>query len=187
MTGNYLGDFVRNKELILSENTELNAQIFAGMELHKAIDLYTDSHPLVKQVQKIFTPQFGKYATVLSDLYFDYLLCNYWTEFSNIPLTEFSNKAYRSLDLHKNYFNDRAQGFYGYMYANNLLENYGKLEVMEMVLLGISNRRVGGKMNLALSIEVFLANESKIRDYFIKFYPDLIGRGNEFLDHNDLN
>ncbi len=186
MTGNYLGDFVRKKELLLTSDQQVNNYIITGMELHKCIDLYTDAHPLVKQVQKIFMPEFGKYASVLSDLYFDYLLCNHWASFSEISLKEFAHKAYRSLELHQSYFNDRARGFYGYMYSNNLLENYGRLEAMERVLLGISNRRVGGKINLARSIQLFIDNEERIREYFIKFYPDLMDRGKVFLQHNEL-
>ncbi len=186
MTGNYLGDFVRKKELILSDDNSINEQVLKGMDLHKCIDLYTDSHPLVKKVQQIFIPEFGKYASVLSDLYFDYLLCNCWSEFSTIPLKEFAKNSYLFLENHKSYFNERASQFYGYMYSNNLLENYGRLEVMERVLVGISNRRVRGGINLALSISLFEEHEDEIRGYFIKFYPDLLGRGNEFLRHNGL-
>ncbi len=186
MTGNFLGDFIRMKELTLSEDNVQNRNIIKGMRLHKCIDLYTDSHPLVKQVQKIFIPKFGKYASVLSDLYFDYLLCNHWQLFSSISLKEFSNSAYENLDVNRKFFNGHASRFYGYMYANNLLVNYGSLEGMKMVLNGISNRRVSSNINLALSIEVFQEHESAIRDYFIKFYPDLLGRGKEFLEHTDL-
>lgn len=187
MTGNYLGDFVRKKKLVLSDDSEKNEKVLKGMSLHRCIDRYTDGHPLVKQVQKYFIPEFGKYASVLSDLYFDYLLCNYWSSFSKVPLKEFTDRTMLSLDQHKDFFNVHATQFYGYMHRNDILMNYGRKEIMEMVLMGISNRRLKGKLNLANSMHTFERHEEEITDYFIKFYPDLINRGKDFIEHSGMD
>jgi len=92
LVGNFIADFVRGKEM---ENYPKKVQL--GIQLHRAIDTYTDSHPLVKQVQSFLIPRFGHYSRVISDVFFDYFLAKNWKNYSDTPLEQFSLDTYRTL------------------------------------------------------------------------------------------
>ncbi|NVK49164.1 MAG: DUF479 domain-containing protein, partial [Cyclobacteriaceae bacterium] len=69
LVGNFIADFVKGKQI---EKYEKQIQI--GIQLHRAIDLFTDSHPLVKAAQSYLRPKFGHYSSVITDVFFDYFL-----------------------------------------------------------------------------------------------------------------
>jgi acyl carrier protein phosphodiesterase len=79
LIGNFIADFIRGKEI---ENYPKKIQV--GIHLHRAIDAFTDSHPLVKEVQTHLRPRFGHYARVISDVFFDYFLAKNWGKYFNI-------------------------------------------------------------------------------------------------------
>ena len=55
MVGGFLGDFVKGK---LSGKHPHRIEL--GIRLHRAIDAYTDQHPIVKQSQRRFDPAFRR-------------------------------------------------------------------------------------------------------------------------------
>ena len=49
LVGNFLADFMKNKDI-----ESLPSNILKGIDLHRKIDSFTDSHPAVKEVNKRF-------------------------------------------------------------------------------------------------------------------------------------
>jgi acyl carrier protein phosphodiesterase len=116
LVGNFIADFVRGKEL---ENYPKKVQL--GIRLHRAIDTYTDSHPLVKQVQSFLIPRFGHYSRVISDIFFDYFLAKNWKNYSDTPLEQFSLDTYRTLSSYPHKLPETFCRMFHWMQTQNWL------------------------------------------------------------------
>src|SRR5436190_842749 len=70
MTGNFIGDFVRGRNLA----EQFGEKIARGIELHRAIDAFTDHHSVVKQSKTRLRPKYGHYSGVIVDIFYDHFL-----------------------------------------------------------------------------------------------------------------
>jgi acyl carrier protein phosphodiesterase len=66
-----IADFVKNRE-----REFLPMEIQKGIKLHRAIDTFTDAHPVVHQAKRFFSPMVRLYAGAFVDVSFDYFLAN---------------------------------------------------------------------------------------------------------------
>ena len=64
--GNFIADSIRNKEV-----ATFSPAIQQGISLHRKIDAYTDSHPIVRLSTRRLHPHHHKYAPVVIDIFFD--------------------------------------------------------------------------------------------------------------------
>jgi acyl carrier protein phosphodiesterase len=76
---------------------ELPANIEQGVKLHRAIDAYTDSHPVVVSLRGQFPDHLRRYAGIVIDIAFDHYLTIYWEKFGSLSLQDFNRSIYRSL------------------------------------------------------------------------------------------
>ena len=86
--GNFLADLLKGQ---LWENASLDMQ--KGMQIHKVIDSYTDSHEIVSCSKRRLREK-GLLKPVIIDLTYDYFLTKNWDEFCNMPIKEFSKVFY---------------------------------------------------------------------------------------------
>src|SRR5215471_3876269 len=63
MLGNFIGDFVKGRQAL----SQLSPEVARGVELHRAIDTFTDSQPLVAQSKNRLRPKYRHYAGVIVD------------------------------------------------------------------------------------------------------------------------
>jgi len=167
LVGNFIADFVRGKEL---ENYPKKVQL--GIQLHRAIDTYTDSHPLVKQVQSFLIPRFGHYSRVISDVFFDYFLAKNWKNYSDTPLEQFSLDCYRTLYTSPLDFPEAFRRMFHWMQMQNWLYAYREAAGIQAALDGLSRRaRFDSKMNE--STQVLWEKEEEIEALFFVFFQDL--------------
>ena len=167
LVGNFIADFVRGKEL---ENYLKKVQF--GIQLHRAIDTYTDSHPLVKQVQSFLFPRFGHYSRVISDIFFDYFLAKNWKNYSVIPLEQFSLDTYRTLSSNPQDLPEAFRQMFHWMQVQNWLYAYREQAGIQAALDGLSRRaRFDSKMNE--STQVLWEKEEEIEAIFFAFFKDL--------------
>ncbi len=167
LVGNFIADFVRGKEL---ENYPKKVQL--GIRLHRAIDTYTDSHPLVKQVQSFLIPRFGHYSRVISDVFFDYFLAKNWKNYSNTDLEPFSLDSYRTLSSSPYELPEAFCRMFHWMQAQNWLYAYREAAGIQAALDGLSRRaRFDSKMNE--STQVLWEKEEEIEAIFFAFFEDL--------------
>jgi acyl carrier protein phosphodiesterase len=167
LVGNFIADFVRGKEL---ENYPKKVQL--GIQLHRAIDTYTDSHPLVKQVQSFLIPRFGHYSRVISDVFFDYFLAKNWKNYSDTPLEQFSLDSYRTLSTSPLDLPEAFRRMFHWMQAQNWLYAYREEAGIQAALDGLSRRaRFDSKMNE--STQVLWEKEEEIEALFFVFFQDL--------------
>ena len=58
MVGNFIGDFVKGKHF----SDQFEPEIAKGIELHRAIDEFTDRHPVVHQSKNRLRPKYRHYC-----------------------------------------------------------------------------------------------------------------------------
>ncbi len=167
LVGNFIADFVRGKEL---ENYPKKVQL--GIRLHRAIDTYTDSHPLVKQVQSFLIPRFGHYSRVISDVFFDYFLAKNWKNYSNTDLEQFSLNSYRILTSFPQELPEAFCRMFHWMQAQNWLYAYREAAGIQAALDGLTRQaRFDSKMNE--STQILWEKEEEIEAIFFAFFEDL--------------
>lgn len=139
LLGNYLGDFVRAKDLPL-----YSAQVQSGIYLHRAIDIFTDTHMVVKKSTSRLWPVYSHYSKVINDIFYDHFLAAQWLKYHPLSLQEYSIKVYSILQNNMKYLPERAQLSTKHMQAHNWLFNYSSIQGVAQSLSGMSYRASAG-------------------------------------------
>jgi acyl carrier protein phosphodiesterase len=167
LVGNLAADFIKGKEI-----QRYDKEILIGILLHREIDTFTDSHPLVKAGQSYLRPRFRHYSTVITDIFFDYFLGKNWERYSEIPLESFANQTYQTIDQHLNLLPDSFKNMFVWMKSQNWLYHYREIEGIQKALNGLSRRTTfDSKMNEAP--EVLLEKEEEFEVIFFAFFKEL--------------
>ncbi len=165
--GNFMGDFIRGSNI--DDRSEL---IQKGILLHRFIDEFTDSHPLVKEVNTLIQPYFSKYAPVVSDVYFDYFLASHFQDYSDISLRDYTNEIYDLIARNKAVLTERASRFYDFMIVRDIFFEYGNKGGMKHVFNGLS-QRAKFESHMEQGVPVLIKHEEELYSLFKRFYPDL--------------
>ncbi len=168
MLGNFIGDFVRGKAY-----QNYPTDIREGILLHRQIDQFTDQHPAVRKCVQTLRPQFGKYASIIPDIFFDYFLVRNWTNFSEDNFSEFCTKTYAYLLQNQHFMPPKVQLFLPYMVSQNWLLNYGKIWGVRKSLEGLG-KRAKYTQNLPEAVHQLARNEAFYQAQFYKFMPEII-------------
>ena len=133
--GNFMADGIRGKHF---ENYPLDVQ--KGIILHRAIDTFTDAHPIFRQSTKKLHEKYHHYSGVIIDVFYDHFLAKNWNTYSDEKLEEFVGRFYQSLyDNHK-ILSDRAKEIMPYMIAHNWLLSYQTVEGIHRILTQMDGR-----------------------------------------------
>ena len=97
--GNFIADDVKGKDW-----QQYPEEIQNGILLHRAIDTFTDSHPIFRKHVTLLFPDYRHYSRVIVDMYFDHFLAVYWNRFHPLPLADFAQQFYHSLENTKLYY-----------------------------------------------------------------------------------
>ncbi|UVL86117.1 ACP phosphodiesterase [Pseudomonas sp. B21-028] len=92
LLGSLYGDFVKGTFL-----GNFSARTAEAIRLHRRIDVFTDSHPLVRRALGRFPVARRRYAGIALDMFFDHCLARDWELYADLPLDVFSQKVYRLL------------------------------------------------------------------------------------------
>ena len=165
--GNFMGDFIRGSKM-----TDHSVLIQKGIQLHRFIDEFTDSHPLVKEVNTLLQPYFSKYAPVVSDVYFDYFLAAHFQDYSDVSLRDYTHQVYDLIERYKSDLTPRASRFYDFMIVRDIFFEYGNKGGMKHVFNGLSSRaKFESKMEQG--VPILIKHEEELYSLFKQFYPDL--------------
>jgi acyl carrier protein phosphodiesterase len=169
MIGNFIADSVKG-----SAFQKFPEGIRKGILLHRAIDYYTDNHPVfLKSVERL-RPGYRKYAGVIADIFYDHYLAKNWKEYSDKPLEQYASEV-NSLMM-KNVFlmPEQSLMFLKYAFRTNLLVSYASLQGIEEVLYGMS-RRTTFKSNMELAGKDLKENYPEFENEFQLFFEDVRG------------
>lgn len=95
MTGNLIADMLHIPDIY-----NLPDMLAKGVAIHRSIDTFTDAHPLVHECLTFIKPTSGRYASVVLDIFFDYILANNWSIFCDLPFPDFETHVYQSINHH---------------------------------------------------------------------------------------
>lgn len=166
--GNLLGDFARGLD-----QASLPPAVMAGLENHRAVDRFTDTHPLVQQMKHGFSSERRRFAGIALDIYFDHLLIHHWREFEQRALEPLIGDFYQRLSAGRELMPDEnMRRVTGRMIEYDWFGSYRDIEVVAESL-----DRVAGRIRFANrfdnAIEDLLRNHEMICEGFLKFYPQL--------------
>ncbi len=169
MVGNLLGDFVKSKSSIQA----LPIGIQQGIYLHRHIDTFTDNHEVVGVSKKRFYDDFGKYASVVVDVYYDYCLVKNWEAYSNLPLQEFANFSYQTLKDAEEHLPTKLKKNLPAMIEHNWLMRYGTLEGIQFTFDRLA-KRAKYDFNFHIAAKILEENKEVLYKDFNTFFPTLI-------------
>lgn len=166
LLGSLYGDFVKG-----SLQGRWPADIEAGIRLHRQIDAYTDSHPLILQAKCRFPTERRRYAGILIDLFFDHCLAVHWHDYADEPLQPFTARVYQVL-RDEPQLPDKLALIAPRMAAEDWLGSYREFAVMEQVIAGMS-RRLSRPEGLAGGVAELERLYRPLQKDFREFYPQL--------------
>ncbi|AMN47640.1 hypothetical protein ACG33_11120 [Steroidobacter denitrificans] len=169
--GNLLADLVRG-----DERRGMSAQFLRGVQCHKAIDRYTDAHPVVLRSRARIGGEYRRFSGVLVDIFYDHLLATRWGAYAAVPLNRFTADFYTAVQRRGMPLPEQAQLTLGHILHNDLLGSYQHLTGVERALARLSaylSRRWGREFALARSIAILRAQEQGFIADFIEFFPQL--------------
>lgn len=176
LVGNFLGDHVSNAEVPL-----FSVGIQRGIRLHRAIDTYMDNHPVVRQGTRRLHARHGKYAGVVMDVLYDYLLVEQWTTFGVGTLQQFADQTYAVLLRHQSSMPERVQAFLPRMVADNWLVQYGTREGIAFTFSRLQ-RRVSQPQFLEDALVSLDEHKAALSAEFALFFPDMRLEVQQFCD-----
>jgi acyl carrier protein phosphodiesterase len=167
LVGNFVADFIKGKDLL-----RYKGGILTGILLHREIDNFTDSHPLVKAAQSYLRPRFRHYSTVITDVFFDYFLAKNWGKYSKKPLETFVNSTYQILENHREILPESFNEMFSWMKSQNWLLHYRELEGIQKTLTGLT-RRATFESKMDEAPEVLKEKELEFELIFFAFFQEL--------------
>ena len=165
--GNFIADGIRGKTYKVYER-----DIQIGILLHRAIDSFTDAHPIVRQSTKRLHKNYSHYSGVIVDILYDHFLAKNWKNYSSVPLDLYVDSFYDSLERHFEILPARIQRLMPYMISDNWLLSYAKIEGIQSVLEGM-NRRTKNKSHMNEAIVELKAYYNEFENEFTRFFEEL--------------
>jgi acyl carrier protein phosphodiesterase len=162
--GNFMADGIRGKHF---ESYPLEIQ--KGIILHRAIDTFTDAHPIFRQSTKKLHEKYHHYAGVIVDVFYDHFLAKNWNTYSDENLDHFVARFYQSLQDNHIILSERTKEIMPYMIEQNWLVSYQTVEGINRILTQMDLRTKNeSKMRFATHelSEFYLEFEKEFTDFF---------------------
>ena len=166
LLGNFIADSVKGNPFKQFPN-----RVAEGIQLHRAIDEFTDKHELVKEGVARFRSTQGRYASVVIDVVYDHVLASNWNEYHHQELPDFTKETYVKLGAQRDHFPVQVEGYFPYMQQQNWLLNYQFEWGLVKSLEGL-DRRSSFPSRMVESVEVFRRFEEEFKVEFKHFIAD---------------
>lgn len=170
--GNLLADFIKG-----SARQQFSLEMQAGMKHHQQIDSFTDRHPVFRHSKSLMSPPYRRVAGILVDIFYDHHLAQHWSEYSDVPLTIFTNNIYRSFQTYSGWLPADIHYLLDKIAAEDWLTQYRTIEGIENTLSRLSRRishRWQRPVNLCSAIQDWMAHYQTFAQDFSQFFPDII-------------
>ena len=169
--GSMLGDFVHGRI-----DVALPLGVQQGLALHRAVDVFTDRHPVVMTAKGLFQPPYRRYAGIILDIWFDHLLARNFPHWSNQTLESYSLHLREVLQRHREELPTQLRAFLRYMQAHDLPLAYRDEDEIASVLTAVGTRLTRANP-LASSMSEIERLRPELQTAFDAFFPDLVAFG----------
>ncbi len=168
LIGNFIADSITMKELTLVPD-----EIYAGIELHRKIDSFTDKHDIVRKATKRLRPHHKKYSPVVIDVLYDHLLANNWERYSDMTLSDYAQDVYKVFARRRDDLPAGLQLSLPRMIKNDWLNNYKTREGLQFTLNRM-DERTSFPSNFGGAIDHLHEDYDLFTEEFNAFFPDII-------------
>ncbi|MCP9199862.1 acyl carrier protein phosphodiesterase [Gramella sp. GC03-9] len=166
--GNFMADSIKGKKYL-----EYPQGIQNGIILHRAIDYYTDTHPVFQQSTSRLFERYGHYNGIIADIFYDHFLASNWNDYSETPLEQYTEEFYDLLRNNYELLPAKVRSFLPYMIEGNWLLSYAEIEGIQQVLVGM-NKRTGRKSGMHLAVEELVEFYEEFQKEFREFFSEAI-------------
>lgn len=168
LVGNMISDFVKGKNKF-----DYSAGIQNGIALHRAIDGFTDAHPVTAKAKEIFRPAYRLYAGAFVDVVYDHFLAADKHEFSDAAaLQAFTRDTYASLQAFMKEFPARFASMFPHMKEHDWLYNYQFRWGIERSFGGL-RRRAAYITETATAFALFNDHYTQLEECYRVFFPEV--------------
>lgn len=168
LTGNMISDYVKGKKKF-----DFSPAIQSGISLHRAIDQFTDEHPVTREAKTIFSRDYRLYSGAFIDVVFDHFLATDENEFKEEKiLHDFTQVTYEKLELFHPVFPERFSKMFPYMKQQNWLLNYRNNWGLKKSFEGLVHR-AAYMYESQTAYELFEKHYDELKKYYEDFFPEL--------------
>ena len=174
IVGNFMGDAVKGRDL-----SRFPDGVQRGIRLHRAIDTFTDGHPLQRTGRDRLRIHAGRYSGVVMDLFYDHLLAADWERWHGEPLDRYAQRMYALMQRHDHLLPERTRRMLPYMVQGDWLSSYATIDGIRRALYGLSRRAPEGGV-MAGAEGVLEQHLELYRGEFVAFLADIkdhLGKG----------
>lgn len=165
--GNFMADGVRGKQY---EN--FPPAIQKGILLHRAIDTFTDAHPIFRQSTKKLHSRYHHYAGVIVDMYYDHFLAKNWSNYHPENLELYANTFYQSLLDNHSLLTTKTQHVLPYLMEYNWLVSYQSISGLERILTQMDHRTKNQSL-MRFATEELITYYDEFQTEFSLFYNEV--------------
>ena len=168
LIGNLLGDFCKGVAV-----DTLSGAVSAGLANHRAVDRFTDTHPLVKQAKAEFSATRRRFAGVALDVLFDHLLIRHWPCFYRTDFVSFKQQVYQRLAQAEPLMPESMQQVMRKVRLYDWFAQYQQLADVGVALDNIA-RRIRFSNQFSGMLDEIRPLYPQLEQSFLQFYPQLI-------------
>lgn len=180
--GNLVSDFVKGKK-----KDDYPLAIRRGIDLHRAIDSFTDSHDVTRQAKSYFRDAYGLYAGPLTDIVYDHFLAN---DPGIFPLMEgglaaFAQTVYGQVESFRDFLPEQFARLFYYMRMQDWLSHYGERQAIRNSFGGLA-RRAAYMADPRRAGELFEAHYIELEACYTEFFPALADFARRTLEDSQM-
>jgi acyl carrier protein phosphodiesterase len=168
MVGNFMGDFVKGRSAL----EQFEPEIIRGIELHRAIDEFTDSHAVVFASKDRLRPKYRHYSGVIVDVFYDHFLARNWSDYHDELLPDFADRAYGVIQSFDAILPSEVKFMMPCMMKGNWWVNYAQTEGIHRALSGMA-RRTPYESKMDEAVEDLEQHYDEFKAEFKNFFPQL--------------
>lgn len=176
LAGNLVSDFVKGKTKF-----EYTGDVFKGIELHRAIDAYTDTHEATRQAKEVFRPHYRLYAGAFIDVVYDHFLARDESQFPPGALEAFTENVYLQLAPYVPQMPVRFQQMFPHMRSQNWLLNYQYRLGIERSFRGLVHRAAYMEESQT-AMALFDEHYDLLQSCYRQFFPGVYAFARGWLD-----
>ena len=167
LVGNLISDYVKGKKKF-----DYPDQVQKGIQLHRDIDQFTDTHEATHQGKQVFRADYRLYAGAFMDVVYDHFLANDLNQFPADSLLAFTQDTYFELEQQSAILPESFARIFPYMKEHNWLYNYQFRWGIERSMTGLV-RRSAYLSEAETAFRLFNEHYEQLQKSYDVFFPDL--------------
>lgn len=176
--GNFMADGIRGNDYL-----NYPEEIQKGVVLHRAIDTFTDAHPIWRQSKHRLHERYGHYSGVIIDILYDHFLAKNWFQYTDEDLEDYVERFYQSLKDNYEILSPKTKKIMPYMIESNWLVSYASIAGIERILFQM-DYRTKHRAHMQNAIQELQEFYIEFEEEFTLFFQDLIEMVEDFNSNN---